>query len=90
VSAHWWNPLTQGCAIVSVPANATIAVGEELKSGWRQTALYIDGNKANDVIYMYQSNIDEVKVLWFLNTFTPTTTPTPSPTVTPTAGPSIL
>lgn len=86
--SNWWNPLTQGCAIVTVPTNTSITVNNTAKPGWRTTAIYADGartDSASSSSYTYTSNVDAVKVLWFLTTFTPTTVPA---TVPPTSQPS--
>jgi len=88
VESNWWHSWTQGCAIVDVPSNKTISVSEQQKSGWRQTALYSDGARTDTQnTYTYTSDKDSVKVLWFLNTFTPATSSTPTATPTPTLTP---
>jgi len=93
VESKWWHIWTQGCAIVSVPTGKRITVTEEERSGWRSTALFADGsNTGNSASYTYTSDLDHIKVLWFLNTFTPagqaTITPTVQATLTPTASPT--
>lgn len=87
VESHWWNILTQGCAIETIPVDRTVTVEEEQRSGWRQTALYIDGIRQSTNSFTYTSRRDEERVMWFLDTFTPTggapvATPTPSPVTT--------
>ncbi len=72
IDSHWWNLFSQGCVIIDVPANTSITVEEEGRAGWRLTDLWQDGQRVNNqATYSYISNIDNVKVLWFLNTFTP-------------------
>jgi len=94
VNSHWWHTWTQGCAIINVPSNAQISVSEAPKSGWRLTGVYADGARADsgtpvgNFTYNYTSNVDDVKVLWFLNTFTPVPQPTQTPAPTSTATPS--
>jgi Domain of unknown function DUF11 len=94
VSSNWWNLLTQGCAIVDIPSNSSIVVSEVMKPGWRPTAVYADGARVDDgtvrdnFTYNFTSTVDDVKVLWFLNTFTPPVGgPQPTNTATPTASP---
>lgn len=85
VESHWWHVWTQGCAIIDVPTNKSVAVTEEIKSGWRSTGLYSDGQKESDSqLYTYLALPEKVKVLWFLNTFTPQVQPTATVTQTPT------
>lgn len=89
VTANWWNVLTSGCAIVDIPTDRDIRVEEEVKSGWRPTGLYVDGVRlGTGTDYTFRSHVDEVKVIWFLNTFTPTPFPTPTPTPAPTPTPT--
>ncbi len=88
VDSHWWHLWTQGCAIVEVPVATNITVNEVEKSGWRPTAIYADGARVDGSSYNYTSDGDSVKVMWFLNTFTPVTSPTPSPSPSVTASPS--
>ncbi len=96
VESHWWHVWSQGCAIVTVPADKQIEVTEEARQGWRMTAMFADGARADDglpetnLIYRYTSSIDDVKVMWFLNTFTPNPVPssTPAPTATASASPT--
>lgn len=71
VNSHWWNFTTQGCAKITVPAGKEILVEEEYRDGWRLTGLWADGQRASGGNYIYTSEVDKVKVLWFLNTFTP-------------------
>ncbi|KKQ87452.1 MAG: Mucin 2, oligomeric mucus/gel-forming [Candidatus Woesebacteria bacterium GW2011_GWB1_38_8b] len=71
VESHWYNIFSQGCEIVDVPANKKITVEEIGQSGWRLTKMYSDGNKQDGATYSYTSHVDDVKVMWFLNTFTP-------------------
>jgi PKD repeat protein len=84
--------MTQGCVIVDVPVGKSITVTEADKSGWRRTGFFADGESVNQDSYTYVSNRDQIKVLWFLNTFTPPTggvkaqtNPSPSVTSEPTA-----
>jgi len=71
VQSHWYNIFSQGCTIVDVPANKKITVEEVGQSGWRLTKMYADGNKQDGATYSYTSDVDAVKVMWFLNSFTP-------------------
>jgi uncharacterized repeat protein (TIGR01451 family) len=80
VSSNWWYLLTQGCTVVDVPVNKEIRVEEEGKSGWHLTGLWADGVKQSGSTYTYTSKVDEVKVIWFLNSFGAEERPTPTPT----------
>jgi len=71
VNSHWWNLTTQGCVKVTVPVGQEILVEEEYRDGWRLTGLWVDGSRVSGGNYIYTPEVDEVKVLWFLNTFTP-------------------
>ena len=71
VYSHWWNFTTQGCVKVTVPVGKEILVEEEYRDGWRLTGLWADGNRVSGGNYIYTSEVDQVKVIWFLNTFTP-------------------
>jgi hypothetical protein len=88
VDSHWWYFWQQGCAIVDVPTNQTITVTEGENSGWRQTGIYADGARVDTNNYTYTSDVDAVKVLWFLNTFTPNVAPLPSPSATVSPSPT--
>lgn len=59
-----------------MPVEKKIIVEEIEQSGWRLTGLYADGEKKDGATYEYFSDVDEVKVIWFLNTFTPSSQPT--------------
>lgn len=75
VDSHWWNFINSGCAIVDVPVGEDITVEEEGRGGWRLTALWADGSKQSGGSYTYTAEADKIKVIWFLNTFTPNEEP---------------
>lgn len=76
VESHWWNLFTQGCAITDVPSSTNITVEEITQDGWRLTGMWADGSRQSGATYNYTSSLDSVKILWFLNTFTPSGGPT--------------
>jgi uncharacterized repeat protein (TIGR01451 family) len=92
VTSRWYNPLTNGCAIVEVPADTSVRVEEEPKAGWIQTAVYADGAKTDGPTYTYTASSNTKKEIWFLNKVAPgatiAPTPSPTPTVAPTATPA--
>lgn len=94
VESHWWNPFTQGCVLIPIRLGQDVVVSEVERSGWRLTQLYVDGVPVSQSSYSYTPHVDEIKILWFLNTFTPTggegpaATPSPGPSVSPTPTPS--
>ncbi len=92
VERNIWDELIhQGCVIVDVPSVRSIAISEEIKPEWVQTALFADGIKVSGPSYVYTSTAEQIKVLWFLNNHTTILTPTLTPTgsLTPTNTPTL-
>jgi len=89
VESNWWQFWTQGCAKVEVPTDTQITVSPEQRLGWIHTGIYADGAKTDLGPYTYTSDIDAVKILWYLENQLPESTPTPSASPSPTPSPTL-
>jgi hypothetical protein len=77
VESGGWKIWDKGCVKVEVPVGKNITVSEEGKNGWELTGVYQDGNKTSGGNYIYTSEANKTKEVWFLNKENSSATPVP-------------